>query len=86
MVEGVTLTNGAGTAHPVNINNMRHNCKIFLILSTLIFQKRYYKSYTKQMQIGIMPQEELNLNVVKMVKDYSDIGNDRFVFENLLTS
>jgi len=38
------------------------------------------------MQIGIMPQEELNLNVVKMVKDYSDIGNDRFVFENLLTS
>jgi len=38
------------------------------------------------MHIGIMPQEELNLNVVKMVKDYSDIGNDRFVFENLLTS
>ena len=86
MVEGVTLTNGAGTAHPININNIRHNCKIFLILSTLIIQKRYYKSYTKQMQIGIMPQEELNLNVVKMVKDYSDIGNDRFVFENLLTS
>lgn len=86
MVEGVTLTNGAGTAHPVNINNMRHNCKIFLILSTLIIQKRYYKSYTKQMQIGIMPQEELNHNVVNMLKDYSNIGNDRVVFEKPLTS
>ena len=86
MVEGVTLTNGAGTAHPVNINNMRHNCKIFLILSTLIFQKRYYKSYTKQMHIGIMPQEELNHNVVNMVKGYSDIVTDQIVLEKLLTS
>jgi len=33
-----------------------------------------------------MPQEELNLNVVNMVKDYSDIGTDRMVFEEPLTS